>query len=593
MKINYTLYNEPCPDYTPLQQVLFNRGIPVEKQEAWLNAGWDDVNDWRLLDNMEEAAAVVHDTIFCMGNTLIIQDPDADGYTSSSIIYNYLYDIAPQFVEECVRMIGHSGKRHGLSDLMNKVKEIDADVTDGLSLILIPDASSNDAEQCQELAEEYGIQIVILDHHESDIENPYATIVNPQMCDYPNKNLVGAGVTWQFCRAYDELYGYESANKFLDLCAVGQIGDMSDYREPEVRALVKLGLDNLRNKFVKAFLKKNDYTVQNRNGLNYFSLAFALVPFINGMTRSGTEEQKEIVTKAFMDNRCEELIESNKRGAFGVQVPMYEEAILMCERAKRKQTQDQDEAMEYFEKQIAENNLTQNAMLFLIDKDDVVRPEIKGLIANKVQAKYQHPVAVISDNGDFEYTGSLRNYTLSVNKELKSTIESTGLASCAGHENAAGLFIPMENLEALNAAMNEIYKDIDQTPTYHVDYIWNGSMNVDKDAIYEIADFNIYGQNIPESEVVVEDIDLSQCSVSLLGKTKKNTVSVALPNGVECMFFRVDSEFGMDAQDLFDQFQEDNMMLTVVGTCKKNEYNGNVKPQIVVEDYELREEWIF
>ena len=76
MKINYTLYNEPCPDYTPLQQVLSNRGIPVEKQEAWLNAGWDDINDWRLLDNMEEAAAIVHDTISCMGNTLIIQDCD-------------------------------------------------------------------------------------------------------------------------------------------------------------------------------------------------------------------------------------------------------------------------------------------------------------------------------------------------------------------------------------------------------------------------------------------------------------------------------------------------------------------------------------
>lgn len=161
------------------------------------------------------------------------------------------------------------------------------------------------------------------------------------------------------------------------------------------------------------------------------------------------------------------------------------------------------------------------------------------------------------------------------------------------HKNAAGLVVSLGQLDKLNAAMNEIYKDIDQTPTYHVDYIWDGCINVDKNAVYEIADLNIYGQNIPTSEVALEDIDLSQCSISLLGKTKKNTISIALPNGVECMFFRVDSAFNMDPQDLFDEMRQDNMVLTVVGTCKKNEFNGNIKPQIIVEDYELREEWVF
>lgn len=374
---------------------------------------------------MEEAAAIVHDTISCMGETLIIQDPDVDGYTSTSVIYNYLYDIAPQFVEECVHVLGHSGKQHGLSDLVDKIKEIDACI--GLSLILIPDAATNDAEQCRELAEEYDTQIVILDHHESDIENPYATIVNPQMCDYPNKSLVGAGVTWQFCRAYDELFGKRSANKFMDLCALGQIGDMSDYRNKEVRAIVRLGLENIQNKFFEAFIQKNDYSIQNRNGLNYLSLAFAVVPWINAICRSGTSEEKETVRLALMNNRCEDVIESSKRGAFGTKVPVYEEAILACERAKRRQTKEQDEAMGYFENQIAENDLTQNAMLFLIDYDDIVRPEIKGLLANRIQAEYQHPTAVISENEKGELTGSIRNYGLSVNQDLKGTLESTGL----------------------------------------------------------------------------------------------------------------------------------------------------------------------
>ena len=32
-------------------------------------------------------------------------------------------------------------------------------------------------------------------------------IINNQICKYPNKDLSGAGVTWQICRAYDDTMG--------------------------------------------------------------------------------------------------------------------------------------------------------------------------------------------------------------------------------------------------------------------------------------------------------------------------------------------------------------------------------------------------
>lgn len=44
--MNYKLYKETIPELSALQQVLYNRGIPVEGQEKWYNAGWESINNW-------------------------------------------------------------------------------------------------------------------------------------------------------------------------------------------------------------------------------------------------------------------------------------------------------------------------------------------------------------------------------------------------------------------------------------------------------------------------------------------------------------------------------------------------------------------
>lgn len=140
MNIKYQLYKETVQGRSTKERLLYNRGIDANNQEKWLLAGKSNYNDWRLLDNMESAVEKVHNAVENFLPTVIVQDCDCDGYTSTAIMINYLYMRSPNFVKQCVRVIGHSGKQHGLSDLMNKIKEIDTGVADGLGLILIPDA---------------------------------------------------------------------------------------------------------------------------------------------------------------------------------------------------------------------------------------------------------------------------------------------------------------------------------------------------------------------------------------------------------------------------------------------------------------------
>ena len=57
MKIDYKLYKPTLDNLTPRQQILYNRNIPVKEQSNWLNAYWNDINDFHLLKNIKEAAS--------------------------------------------------------------------------------------------------------------------------------------------------------------------------------------------------------------------------------------------------------------------------------------------------------------------------------------------------------------------------------------------------------------------------------------------------------------------------------------------------------------------------------------------------------
>lgn len=583
--INYKLYKPVNKGLTALQQILYNRGIPVEDQQEWLDAGWDDINHWSLLDNMREAAEKVHSAIKKNQTICVLMDCDCDGITSSSIAINYLSEIYPEWTEQHLGFVFHEGKQHGLADTVGEIlEEVFGDKTEGL--VLIPDAATNDAVYCKQLVD-HGLDVVVLDHHNKDTDNSYATIVNPQMDNYPNKNLVGAGVTWQFCRAYDEIYGYDCADNYIDLCAVGQIGDMSDYRDKEVRAIVNVGQNNIRNPFLRGMIKKNEYSINKMNGINYYSIAFYLVPYINAITRSATVEEKEMVYKSFLTMTAFDEVPSSKRGHTEEMVKRWEEAITIADRVKRRQTKVQDEALAYFSDKIEQELLDDNAMVFLVDEDEQVPPTVRGLLANKIQAKAQRPTAVLtlSEDGK-ELSGSIRNYSLSVNQDLKATLESTSVdVTVQGHSNAAGCLLKTAQLPQLKAELNEIYKDVDQTPTYHVDYDWN-IHQIDENKILQIGAMDIYGQNIPESLICIHDIPLDDCKVTLMGLEKGHPTLKIQVGNVSIIKFK-------SSEEEYEAFLQPSCTLTVIGKCQVNEWNGNVSPQVICEDYDLEEEWVF
>ena len=204
-----------------LAQILTSRGIPYNNVRRYTLASIEtEVNSPQAFGGelIQSAIKMLISHIQADHEALIVVDCDVDGNTSAALLLNYLHKLFPAWVENKVEYCFHEGKQHGLKDITPYICDDNANY----SLVICPDSASNDVEECKILKEDC-TDVLVLDHHDFDKENPYAIIINNQegYSDYPNKALSGVGVVWQFCRAIDELMHTEYTNELLDLVAIG------------------------------------------------------------------------------------------------------------------------------------------------------------------------------------------------------------------------------------------------------------------------------------------------------------------------------------------------------------------------------------
>lgn len=338
--MKYELINPIDPRLSATQQILFNRGIRIDAIDHYLKVDERDNLSARLLDNINEAAKMLIRNIQKPGSIYVQVDSDCDGYTSSALLLNYIHARFPSAIDKFVYGF-HKDKVHGI--------DMDAIPADTV-LVIIPDASSNEYELHKELYDR-GIEVLILDHHQSDKVSEYACVVNNQLCDYPNKSLSGAGVVYKFCQYLDSLFGDNKADDFLDIAAVGLTGDMMDMRSFETHYLTQKGLAALRNPFIKGLAEKNKRQIGDT--ISPIKVAFYIVPLVNAVTRVGSIDDKSILFNSMLDWKAYNLIPSNKRGHKpGEMETILERALRTCTNVKNHQTKAQDTAVEMVKMQI-------------------------------------------------------------------------------------------------------------------------------------------------------------------------------------------------------------------------------------------------
>ena len=594
--MKYKLIREPSDKYNAIQQVLINRGIEEKNLYHYLHLQDDDINSPDCFGHelLMGAEGDLFTTIKNESDICIIVDCDCDGYTSAALLINYLYDLNNEYTKNHVHWFMHEGKQHGLKDAMDWIEDI------GPELVIIPDAGSNDWEELDKLHND-DRKIIILDHHEIEGEPyPNCWLINSQLPQYPNKELSGVGVVYQFCRFIDQNNYTAYADSYLDLVALGNIGDMMSLQSFETRKLIDLGLipDNIQNPFIYGMWQKNMFKLTETP--TAWGFTFYIVPFVNAITRSGTQEEKELIFKSMLKFEAFNEILSNKRGhKVGEKERLLDQALRTCTNVKNRQTKAEDAGITLVTHLIEDNNMMDHkVLLFLLEPGDI-KPEIRGLVANKIMARYQRPCCMLTKTvlisapcinpttlepepevKKISYQGSARGCDKVGVTEFKDICAGTQVCDyTVGHQGAFGLSLPANKIETFINKTDEQLKDMPNEPIYRVDYIWD-SNEVDGEKILEIADMAKYwGKDMDESLVAIKRIQITK---EMLTMMKSNTAKITLPNGISIIKFRMPDE---EYNELYSE--NGYVEIDAICKCNCNNWMGNVSPQLLLEDYEI------
>ena len=580
--MKYKLINKPNDKFSTIEQILFNRGISEKDIPAYLHTSDDVINDYSLLgSSILFAAGVLEAAIDNNFKMFVPIDSDYDGYSSAALFLNYLYNVAPTYIENNVTWWHHEGKQHGLKDCIDLAKTFD--------IVVCLDAASNDYEE-HKILREMGIPVICCDHHEAEKISEDAFIINNQLSDYPNKSFSGVGITWQFCRCLDEhIFHTNHAEKYYDLVAIGNCADMMSLKSIETKHLINKGLsdDYVKNPFLYYMAQKNAYSLGSH--ITPIGAAFYIVPFVNAVTRSGTQQEKELIFDAMLNFKAFNIVPSTKRGCKGQTEKLVEQAVRTATNVKARQTREQDKAMELLEKRIKTENMLDHAVLLFLLNQGEIASGLAGLVANKLMAKYQRPCCILTlttgEDGDF-FSGSARGYSKSGIESFKEICESFGgdvIHYAQGHANAFGLSLNIDGVNDFIEKSDKALAAMETEPLFYVDFEWKGT-NIDKDKILDIgsAGQDLWGQDVDEPFVAIKKLNVSKSQVSVYRK-KDNTIKISTPAGVDLMIFKA-----TEAQcELFTS--NEAVVITLVGRCNENVWMGKVTPQIFIEDYQVEE----
>lgn len=408
LRDNYTTN----PDYA-LVEILLNRG--VKDIQGFLSPSPECELDPYDLENIEAGARMLLKHLQNNSRILLVVDADADGFTSSAILWLYIKTLYP---EAQLTFTVHEHKQHGLSDKIGWIED-----NPDFELVVCPDASSYDVKEHQRLGE-LGIDVLVLDHHAQEYDTAGQPIVsdgsnviviNNQLSPaYLNKSLCGAGVVYKFCEVLDDILEVKQAKRFLDLAALGEIADVMDRTDTETNYIMLEGLRHIENQGFQTLIEGQSFSLKEKAvypypGLTPIDIAFYIAPLINAITRVGTHQDKEALFYCFVDPT--HPMPSTKRGAKPGDIELAaEQASRVGANAKAKQNRIKERAIETIDFKIKKDDLLQNNILLVeVDQSDEIPQEMTGLVAMAMVSKYHKPCMIGRRNNRNEIQGSIRS----------------------------------------------------------------------------------------------------------------------------------------------------------------------------------------
>ena len=401
----------------------------------------EPLSDPFLLKDMDKAAARITRAVDNMEKIAVYGDYDADGVTSTAMLYSYLETRGADVIFYIPQREGEGyGMNMGAVEYLKK---------QGVSLIVTVD---NGISSVQEVARanELGIDVVVTDHHRPQAILPDAVaVVDAYRPDdtSPYKHFSGVGIAFKLLMALEDGAGdvEDLLEAYSDLAAIGTIGDIVPLTG-ENRTLIRAGLERLSQSDrpgVQALLENAGVAGKALTSTN---VAFTLVPRINATGRMGAPERAVRLLISGYEEEAEVLSEE-----------------ICADNEERRRV----------EEEIAEAAFADiEAKGYMKDRVVVVDGEnwhhgVIGIVASRVTERCGKPCMIIS-RGETEAKGSGRSIE---GFSLFEAICACGdlLIKFGGHPMAAGITLKPENIEAFRKRINQYAAEhFPQMPTQTV-----------------------------------------------------------------------------------------------------------------------------
>jgi len=433
-------------------RLLALRGITAANAANFLSPSLDHLHSPYRMRGMTAAVERLSAAIANKEGILIYGDYDVDGTTAVVIL------------KTAIELCGGAADFH----VPHRIKEgygikddvIERAAAGGIKVVISVDTGIR-AFQAAETARRVGIDLIVTDHHlpeaHEGVPNAWAVLnPNQQGCDYPCKELCGAGVAFKIAQALftkfkDPVDQAKLIPSFLKMVAIATIADAVPL-VGENRTFARLGLEGLRrpvNGGLKALMEVSALTGDRAIGAG--DVGFRLGPRINAAGRMDVARDVIELFTCKDQARCKEIAEKLNQ--------------LNLER----QTEEQRIVAEIEAQLAAEPDLT-GKFCMVFDGDGWHRGVV-GIVASRVVERTGRPALVIAKEAE-EAHGSGRSISAF---HLLDALESCHdlFTRFGGHAHAVGFAMPSKDVPALkqrlNAYAQEMLKPEDLLPELNID----------------------------------------------------------------------------------------------------------------------------
>ena len=533
----------------PITAMLLNiRGMSTFEEMNQFLYEEEELDDPFLMADMDKAVERIRQALQNHEKICIYGDYDADGVTSTALLYDYLRSLKADVI---YYIPSREAEGYGMNTIaIDKIRQ------ENVRLIVTVDNGISANKEIA-YATSLGMDTVVTDHHTPPEILPEAVaVVNPHRkdCFSVFKHLSGVGVAFKLIMALedDNLDLTALLERYSDIAALGTIGDVVSLTG-ENRILVKNGLKNIidmHNKGITALL--DTAGLKGNRKITANKLAFTLVPRINACGRLALSEKS-------------------------VQLMLTNDDNLACEIAEElsdDNTQRQNIEKEILEevKQYIEANPHLKYLPVMVISGENWHQGVIGIVSSRIKEIYGKPNIILTIDGE-NAKGSGRSI------EGFSLIEA--ITSCkdlfshfGGHPMAVGLSMKTADIEEFSCRLNEyaVLKDV-PFQTLSIDCKINPKF-LDLELAQNIALLEPFGAGNPTPIFGVYHMTLK--SITPLGGNKHLRLAFQRESVIinVMQFFMTSEEFPYIVGDVLD------MAVTV----EVNDYNNRRSVSIIAKE---------